>query len=99
LQDNPIPVGGPLHWGQLKVAINKTVAKKLKSTIFRSVSGSINYHDKWQSAIPYPDAIHDPSLGLPHIFYQLRNLGQDNAIIAPEPYSDARFEKPDWLSQ
>lgn len=85
--------------GPGEVAINKTVAKKLKSTIFRSVSGSINYHDKWQSAIPYPDAIHDPSLGLPHIFYQLRNLGQDNAIIAPEPYSDARFEKPDWLSQ
>ncbi|MEM6656597.1 MAG: ABC transporter substrate-binding protein [Pseudomonadota bacterium] len=85
--------------GPGEVEINKVVAKKLKSTIFRSVSGSINYHDKWQSAIPYPDAIHDPSLGIPHIFYQLRDFGQDNAIIAPEPYSDARFEKPDWLSQ
>ncbi len=85
--------------GPGEVDINKVVAKKLKSTIFRSVSGSINYHDKWQSAIPYPDAIHDPSLGIPHIFYQLRDFGQDNAIIAPEPYSDARFETPDWLSQ
>jgi len=85
--------GGPGAFEQ-----NGRVAKKLKETIYRSVSGCVNYHDKWQSAIPFPDAIHDPSLGMPHMFYQLRNLDQQSAIIAPEPYSDARFVVPGWIT-
>jgi branched-chain amino acid transport system substrate-binding protein len=78
--------------------INKRVAEKLKSTIFRSVSGTIHYHRNWQAAIPYPDSVHDPSLGLPHLFYQVRGSDQDHALVAPEPYVDAQFELPVWLT-
>lgn len=77
--------------------INRSVAEMLKSTIYRSVSGTIHYHRDWQAAIPYPDAIHDPSLGIPHLFYQVRGADREHALVAPEPYVDARFELPAWL--
>ncbi|MEZ5665978.1 MAG: ABC transporter substrate-binding protein [Alphaproteobacteria bacterium] len=76
---------------------NRRVAARLKSTIYRSVSGTVRYHRDWQSAVPYPDAEHDPSMGLPHLFYQVRGADQQRALVAPEPYVDARFELPDWL--
>ena len=77
--------------------VNRKVAKKLKGTIFRSVSGTIHYHRDWQAAIPYPDAVHDPSLGLPHLFYQVRSTDRQHALVAPEPYADEEFELPAWL--
>lgn len=77
--------------------INRRIARKLKSLHFRTVSGTISYHDQWQAAVPYPDAINDPSLGLPHIFYQIRGVDKPLALIAPEPYQDSSFELPPWL--
>jgi branched-chain amino acid transport system substrate-binding protein len=65
---------------------------------YRSVSGTISYHPKWQAAVPYPDAVHDPSLGLPHLFYQIQGADQERALIAPEPYADSRFELPSWIA-
>jgi len=53
-------------------AQNKKIAGKLRTTIYRSVAGAINYHPKWQAAIPYPDATTDPSLGVPHLFFRSR---------------------------
>lgn len=79
-------------------ATNRRVAQKLKQTIFRSVAGTIRYHPAWQAAVPYPDMVHDPSLGLPHLFYQVRGADQPQALIAPEPYADAAFELPPWLA-
>jgi branched-chain amino acid transport system substrate-binding protein len=84
--------GGP---GEFET--NRRVATKLKSTIYRSVSGTINYHPDWQAAISYPNSVHDPSLGLPHMFYQIRGVDQEHALVAPEPYIDSQFELPVWL--
>ena len=84
--------------GPGEIDINRRVAAKLKQTIYRSVSGTIRYHPEWQSAVPYPDATHDPSMGLPHLFYQVRNADQEQALIAPEPYVEARFVLPGWLN-
>jgi branched-chain amino acid transport system substrate-binding protein len=78
-------------------AINRAVAQSLLDYPYRSVSGTIRFHQKWQAAIPYPDAVHDPSLGIPHLFYQIRGPNQHQALIAPEPYTDAKFELPPWL--
>ncbi len=55
---------------------NRQISKHLKDLPYRSVSGSICYHPEWQAAIPYPDAVNDPSLGLPHLFYQIFNSGR-----------------------
>jgi len=78
---------------------NRAVANCLMDFPYRSVSGTIRYHPKWQAAIPYPDAIRDPSLGLPHLFYQIRGPEQKHALIAPEPYVDSQFELPPWLAK
>lgn len=86
--------GGPGEF-----AINRRVAANLQKTIYRSVSGTIHYHPQWQAAIPYPDVVHDSSLGIPHLFYQLRTADQRHALIAPEPYADARFELPEWIER
>ncbi|MEM7170458.1 MAG: ABC transporter substrate-binding protein [Pseudomonadota bacterium] len=84
--------GGP---GEIEK--NRVVADCLLRYPYRSVAGTIRYHRKWQAAVPYPDAVHDPSLGLPHLFYQIRNPDQEHALIAPDPYADAKFVLPTWL--
>lgn len=68
----------------------------MRATPFRSVVGTINYHPQWQAAIPYPDYTNDPSLGMPHLFYQIQKSGQEHEIIAPDPYNTARFRLPSW---
>lgn len=79
-------------------AINRRIAETLMALPYRSVSGTIRYHPKWQAGVPYPDATHDPSLGMPHLFYQLRGPDDPNALVAPEPYADSRFELPPWFA-
>lgn len=83
--------------GPGEVSKNRIVAERLTKTIFRSVVGTINYHPKWQAAVPYPDATDDPSLGMPHLFYQIQDLGGQRALIAPEPYNTSRFALPPWM--
>lgn len=84
--------GGPGQHDQ-----NRRIASVLLDLPYRSVSGMIRYHHRWQAAVPYPNATNDPSLGLPHLFYQLRNPDERANLVAPEPFSDAAFELPPWL--
>lgn len=77
---------------------NRRIAKALLEIPYRSVAGMIRYHPNWQAAVPYPDATQDPSLGLPHLFYQLRGSEEPAALIAPEPFVEQPFELPPWLS-
>lgn len=78
---------------------NGKVARVLKSMPFRTVFGTINYHPQWQSAIPYPDLEErDPSLGMPHLFYQVQDHQQQPRLIAPVPYDANAFILPSWLS-
>jgi branched-chain amino acid transport system substrate-binding protein len=84
--------GGPGEFAQ-----NRRVAERLKNTVYRSVVGAIRYHPDWQAAVPYPDATTDPSLGIPHLFYQIQNDNLDLVLIAPEPYNSGRFVLPPWL--
>lgn len=76
---------------------NRRIAAALLSIPYRSVSGTIRYHPKWQAAVPYPDLTRDPSLGLPHLFYQLRGPDDPPALIAPDPFTDATFKLPPWF--
>ncbi|WP_247808148.1 MULTISPECIES: ABC transporter substrate-binding protein [unclassified Bradyrhizobium] len=78
---------------------NRIVADRLKNTIFRSVVGTIRYHAGWQAAVPYPDATDDPSLGMPHLFYQIQELDEERALIAPEPYNTSQFKLPPWMQK
>lgn len=78
-------------------ARNHRIASILLSMPYRGVSGTIRYHPKWQAAVPYPDLTRDPSLGLPHLFYQLRGPDDPPALIAPEPFADDSFKLPPWF--
>jgi branched-chain amino acid transport system substrate-binding protein len=86
--------GGPGAFEQ-----NRAVARRLKETIFRSVAGAVHYHPRWQAAIPYPDATQDPSLGMPHLFFQIQDHEREQVLIAPEPYHTGRFKLPPWMSR
>lgn len=48
--------------------------------------------------MPYPVVTHDPSLGMPHIFYQIQDFRKPLSMIAPEPYNTERFISPPWMS-
>ena len=78
-------------------AQNRRIARFLKETIYRSVAGAVRYHPQWQAAIPYPDMVHDPSLGMPHLFYQIQDHEAEQALIAPEPFNTQRFIVPPWI--
>ncbi len=76
---------------------NRRIADILLSLPYRGVSGTIRYHPQWQAAMPYPDLTRDPSMGLPHLFYQLRGPDDPPALIAPEPFCDSSFKLPPWF--
>jgi branched-chain amino acid transport system substrate-binding protein len=75
---------------------NRIVAARLRSTIYRSVIGSVNY-DSNQAATSYPNSTNDPSLGLPHLFFQIQGRDLRHAAIAPHPYDVATFKIPPWF--
>ncbi|MGA0533838.1 ABC transporter substrate-binding protein [Hansschlegelia sp. KR7-227] len=77
---------------------NRKVAQALRGAIHRSVCGIVRYHPEWQAAVPYPDVTHDPSLGLPHLFFQIQDTKKPLALIAPEPFNTERFVSPPWMS-
>jgi branched-chain amino acid transport system substrate-binding protein len=78
---------------------NRRISQVLKRFPFRTVFGSIKYHPEWQSAVPYPDLEeNDPSLGMPHLFYQVQDHTQQPKLIAPVPYDANDFQLPTWLS-
>lgn len=73
-------------------------ARALMDIPFRSVAGMVRYHPQWQAAVPYPDQVHDPSLGMPHLFYQVQNQTNGLALIAPAPYNADKFMLPGWFA-
>lgn len=85
--------GAPYDFAQ-----NRKVAERLLDISYRSMLGTIQYHRKWQAAIPYPDATDDPSRGMPHLFFQFQeNMKQP--IIAPVPYNTGKFRLPPWMNR
>ncbi len=67
----------------------------LHSIIYRGASGAIKFQPGILTLYPYPDKLDDPSLGMPHLTFQIQN-GQQ-ALISPAPYADKQFQRPDWL--
>ncbi len=78
---------------------NKRIAKQMIRVTYRSPGGTFIYHPEWQAAVPYPDATNDPTLGMPHLYYQIQDWQTtDRALIAPEPYNTDPFKLPPWMS-
>lgn len=65
------------------------VCRELKAMRYRGVNGTYWMDRPGQYAVCYPTEIKDPSLALPHLFYQGR--AGKNEIIYPRPYTSARY--------
>jgi branched-chain amino acid transport system substrate-binding protein len=67
----------------------------IKATPYRGVCGAYSFDHPGLTCIPYPDDTPDPSLGMPHLTFQIQD-GQQK-IISPDPYTTGKFELPPWL--
>lgn len=84
--------GGPYEEDQ-----NRLVSDRLKQLIYRSPVGTMRFRPDTQSAFSYPTETNDPSLGMPHIFSQIKDKAKDGVLIAPAPYDVGSFETPPWM--
>jgi branched-chain amino acid transport system substrate-binding protein len=73
----------------------KKVNEIIKNTVYRGVCGAYSWPDDYLTTYPYPDHTKDPSLGMPHLTYQIQNGKQ--VLIGPEPYGTGSFQLPPWL--
>jgi branched-chain amino acid transport system substrate-binding protein len=81
-------VGNPSDFEKVNAAI--------KASNFRGVVGTYTYDQTELTARPYPDMVNDPSLGMPHLTYQIQNMEQ--VLVWPAPYTQGEFQLPKWMS-
>jgi branched-chain amino acid transport system substrate-binding protein len=73
------------------------VNKIIKNTVYRGTCGSYRFPDSYLTCYPYPDATKDPSLGIPHLTFQIQNGKQ--VLVSPQPYATGGFQLPPWLKK
>jgi len=76
---------------------------ELRNNIMRGVSGGywFGLDDTANYCLSYPAEIADPSLGNPHLFFEILPDDSGNlahTIIDPAPYVQAEYVRPPWLS-
>ncbi|SMF55770.1 amino acid/amide ABC transporter substrate-binding protein, HAAT family [Tistlia consotensis] len=76
---------------------NRKVADRMRSMIWRGVTGTTRFDPEVQSAYTYPTQTKDPSLGMPHQFLQIQDYTKGAGLIAPPPYDTASFVMPPWI--
>ena len=69
----------------------------IKNTTYRGVCGSYRFPDDYLTCYPYPDQTRDPSLGMPHLTFQIQNGKQ--VLVSPAPYTTGSFQLPPWLKK
>lgn len=78
-------------------AQNRKIAEQLRALIYRAPCGTVRFDPATQSAFSYPSQTDDPSLGMPHLFSQIKNKAESGYIISPPPYSTTEFQLPRWM--
>ncbi len=73
------------------------VNKTIRDTIYRGVCGVYHFPDDYLTCYPYPDSTKDPSLGMPHMTFQIQNGKQ--VLVSPQPYTTGSFRLPPWLKK
>ena len=72
------------------------VSRALKQIVHRGVAGSYHVKETNNTVPSYPTEEKDPSIGLPHAFYQVTN--REHRCIWPDPYTELSIAKPSWMS-
>lgn len=85
-------------WATAAKLAESTDPKKMEPVLlkilYRGVCGVYNFNENhW--AVGYPDIVKDPSLGLPHLHFQIKK-GKD-VLISPWPYATEEVELPPWF--
>lgn len=73
----------------------RRVCQYIKNIIHRGVCGTYTFNTPDNTVPPYPVMVQDPSLGMPHLYFQIQD-GR-HRVIAPEPYIETDFQLPPWL--
>jgi branched-chain amino acid transport system substrate-binding protein len=73
----------------------KAVNAAVKATTYRGVCGTYRFPDDYLTCYPYPDYTKDPSLGMPHLTFQIQNGKQ--VLVSPAPYTTGSYQRPPWL--
>jgi branched-chain amino acid transport system substrate-binding protein len=73
----------------------RRVADRIRSTVYRGATGAHSFDPANNCARSYPTEVSDPSLGMPHVYYQVRDGA--HIAISPEPYVTGEFRPPPWL--
>jgi branched-chain amino acid transport system substrate-binding protein len=94
-------------WSQAATQANdpydfERVALNVRNTAYRGVSGAYTFRPNFEAnqelaATQYPDQTNDPSLGMPMLTFQIQDLEQ--VLIAPDPYTQGKFQLPPWLDE
>lgn len=71
------------------------VNDNLKRMLYRGVSGTYHFKPEELTAIPFPDEVNDPSLGMAHLTFQIQD--QEQVLVDPDPYIKGEFQLPAWL--
>ena len=74
----------------------EAVNKALNQLVHRCVSCSYHVKETDNTVSSYPTEEKDPSIGLPHAFYQVKN--REHRCIWPDPYTELSIAKPSWMS-
>jgi branched-chain amino acid transport system substrate-binding protein len=72
------------------------VARHIRSATYRGVNGAYSFHPVTGVATGFDDTGGDPSLAQAHVIYQIQDRRHE--IIAPHPYTTAKFRVPDWIT-
>ena len=72
------------------------VSAIVKTTIYRGVCGTYSWPDDYLTCYPYPTYTRYPTLGMPHLTYQIQNGKQ--VLISPEPFNIGKYQTPPWLA-
>lgn len=82
-------------WMESNSTDGKVVSDAMRRLIHRGVNGGYHF-GKNVYPIGYPAEVNDPSIGIPHVFYQIQD--GEHRQVAPSPYDVAKFELGPWQS-
>jgi len=71
------------------------VTNYVKATPYRGVCGAYSFNRTGLTCTPYPDDTLDPSIGMPHLTFQIQDGKQ--ILISPDPYTTGTYQAPPWL--
>jgi branched-chain amino acid transport system substrate-binding protein len=74
----------------------RKVAGIIENGIYRGVCGGYSFIKEDHTVPSYPAKTLDPGLGLPHLHFQIQN--KEHKLIGPNPYAQAEFQLPEWLT-